>query len=262
MCRSSTPSVPTVGAPGRKQCRLRWWVPLSSVQRGGVGGAVPCGAHGGPSHLHSPSSAPPFLTPQSKNSVKSNFLTQDVIGSLPKGLTRTEKEAVAASTPLSPSLNLLNSLPKGQVFKRSAAGVALRRSVLRGSVIVFITAGYTGAGQGAGVSRNWGMDCCKLVFHASAGSPGRGFTSCTGAACMLIPRPQLRNMPAAGRACHSHQSLRSVRQALRYSFRHVTPPYSPCPPRQTLHLRACQGAGRPQPGGRRARLLGQGRLVS
>ena len=80
----------------------------------------------------------------SRESVNTNFLTQAVIGSLPKGLTPAEREAVAASTPLSPSLNLLNSLPRGQLHQRTAQATALRRSVLRGSVIVFITAGYSG----------------------------------------------------------------------------------------------------------------------
>lgn len=80
----------------------------------------------------------------SKTSISTNFLTEAVIGSLPKGLTQSEREAVAASTPLSPSLNLLNSLPKTQLHKRTAQAAALRRSVLRGSVVVFITAGYSG----------------------------------------------------------------------------------------------------------------------
>lgn len=136
--------------------------------------------------------------------MKSNFLTQDVIGSLPKGLTRTEKEAVAASTPLSPSLNLLNSLPKGQVFKRSAAGVALRRSVLRGSVIVFITAGYTGAGQGAGVSRNSEWTAASLFFTPVRGAQAEVLCR------VLVPLACLSQGPncetcwlLAGRAIHT-----------------------------------------------------------
>ncbi|KAK2080066.1 hypothetical protein QBZ16_002462 [Prototheca wickerhamii] len=77
-------------------------------------------------------------------SIKSNFLTESLIGSLPKGLSLSEREHIIASTPLSPSLNLLNSLPKDQVSARSAQGKRLRRNVLRGAVIVFITAGYSG----------------------------------------------------------------------------------------------------------------------
>jgi len=71
-------------------------------------------------------------------------LTEAVIGSLPKGLSMTEKELVLASTPLSPTLNLLNSLPSSIVTGRSMEGKRLRRHVLRGAVIVFITAGYSG----------------------------------------------------------------------------------------------------------------------
>ena len=71
-------------------------------------------------------------------------MTESLIGSLPKGLSLSEREHIIASTPLSPSLNLLNSLPKDQVSARSAQGKRLRRNVLRGAVIVFITAGYSG----------------------------------------------------------------------------------------------------------------------
>lgn len=71
-------------------------------------------------------------------------MTEHLIGSLPKGLTPVEREHIAATTPLSPSLNLLNSLPKDQVSARTAQGRRLRRNVLRGAVIVFITAGYSG----------------------------------------------------------------------------------------------------------------------
>jgi biotin carboxylase len=56
----------------------------------------------------------------------------------------TEKEFVLASTPLSPTLNLLNSLPSSIITGRSMEGKRLRRHVLRGAVIVFITAGYSG----------------------------------------------------------------------------------------------------------------------
>lgn len=56
----------------------------------------------------------------------------------------TEKEFLMASTPLSPTLNLLNSMPSAVVSSRSMEGKRLRRHVLRGAVIVFITAGYSG----------------------------------------------------------------------------------------------------------------------
>jgi len=67
-----------------------------------------------------------------------------VIGSLPKALSLTEKELVFANTPLSPTLNLLSSMPSTLVGSRSLEGKRLRRHVLRGAVIVFITAGYSG----------------------------------------------------------------------------------------------------------------------
>lgn len=81
---------------------------------------------------------------QKDSKVASNFLTEAVIGSLPKGLSLTEKEQVFANTPLSPTLNLLSSLPSGVVSSRSVDGKRLRQHVLRGAVIVFITAGYSG----------------------------------------------------------------------------------------------------------------------
>ena len=74
----------------------------------------------------------------------SNFLTEAVIGSLPRGLSMAEKEQVFATTPLSPTLNLLNSMPSNLVASRSLDGKRLRRHVIRGAVIVFITAGYSG----------------------------------------------------------------------------------------------------------------------
>lgn len=95
----------------------------------------------------------PCLTPlpQKSSSIKSNFLTEAVIGSLPRGLSSTEREFIVANTPLSPSLNLLSSLPRDQVSARSVEGRTLRRNVLRGAVVVFITAGYSGGCNG----RDW-----------------------------------------------------------------------------------------------------------
>jgi hypothetical protein len=42
----------------------------------------------------------------------SNFVSEAVIGSLPKGLTDQEKARIAASLPMSPALNTLADLPK------------------------------------------------------------------------------------------------------------------------------------------------------
>jgi hypothetical protein len=55
-----------------------------------------------------------------------------------------ERDNIFANTPLSPTLNLLSSMPSGRVSSRSMDGRRLRRHVLRGAVIVFITAGYSG----------------------------------------------------------------------------------------------------------------------
>eukprot|EP00891_Asterochloris_glomerata_P006828 jgi/Astpho2/6828/Aster-06504 len=67
-----------------------------------------------------------------------------VIGSLPQGMTLDQRQRVMASTPLSPSLQLLNSMPMDKVGSRTMEGRRLRQHVLRGAVIVFITAGYSG----------------------------------------------------------------------------------------------------------------------
>ncbi len=40
-----------------------------------------------------------------------NFLSEAVVRSLPQALSATERERVLASTPLSPTLNLLSSMP-------------------------------------------------------------------------------------------------------------------------------------------------------
>ena len=44
-------------------------------------------------------------------SLHSNFMAPAVIGSLPQGMTLDERQRMMASTPLSPSLQLLNSMP-------------------------------------------------------------------------------------------------------------------------------------------------------
>jgi len=67
-----------------------------------------------------------------------------VIGSLPKGLSVEERNKVYASTPMSPARGLLYQLPQDKVGTRTLEGRQLRRSVLKGAVIAFITAGYSG----------------------------------------------------------------------------------------------------------------------
>ena len=44
-------------------------------------------------------------------SMKSNFLGDSLIGSLPRGLSVDEKRLIAQSTPLSPTLNMLSAMP-------------------------------------------------------------------------------------------------------------------------------------------------------
>ena len=53
------------------------------------------------------------------------------------------------SSLLSPTANLLSSMPSEKVNARSMEGKRLRRHVLRGAVIVFVTAGYSGKKCGA-----------------------------------------------------------------------------------------------------------------
>ncbi|KAK9812604.1 hypothetical protein WJX72_000445 [[Myrmecia] bisecta] len=77
-------------------------------------------------------------------SLSSNFMVEAVIGSLPSGLSMEERQHIVQSTPLSPTLNLLSSMPLDRVNDRSLDGRQLRRHVLRGAVLVFITAGYSG----------------------------------------------------------------------------------------------------------------------
>ena len=48
----------------------------------------------------------------SHNSLQSNFLSEAIIESLPKGLSGKEREKVFQSVPLSPTLNLLSSMPQ------------------------------------------------------------------------------------------------------------------------------------------------------
>lgn len=53
----------------------------------------------------------------SYSSLQSNFVSDDIIGSLPQGLSGKEREKVFQSVPLSPTLNLLNSMPQvGSLF--------------------------------------------------------------------------------------------------------------------------------------------------
>lgn len=67
-----------------------------------------------------------------------------VIGSLPRGLTSDERLRIRESVPMSPALGTLSELPQDKVGARTVEGRKLRRQVLKGSTIAFITAGYSG----------------------------------------------------------------------------------------------------------------------
>ena len=44
-------------------------------------------------------------------SLRSNFMADAVIGSLPRGLSVDERRSIAQSTPMSPALNMLSAMP-------------------------------------------------------------------------------------------------------------------------------------------------------
>lgn len=71
------------------------------------------------------------------------MISDAVIGSLPAGLSVADRERIQLATPMSPALAALSALSSARVGARSAEGKALRRQVLRGAVIVFVTAGYS-----------------------------------------------------------------------------------------------------------------------
>ena len=77
-------------------------------------------------------------------SLSSNLLSEAAIGSLPAGLTLDARERVALSTPMSPALAALASHAPDRVAARTAEGRRLRRQALKGAVVVFVTAGYSG----------------------------------------------------------------------------------------------------------------------
>ena len=78
-------------------------------------------------------------------SLTTNLISDASIGSLPAGLTLGERERIQLATPMSPALNMLASLgAPDRVSARDAEGKRLRRQALRGAVVVFVTAGYSG----------------------------------------------------------------------------------------------------------------------
>jgi len=76
-------------------------------------------------------------------SLRDNF--DAVVGSLPPAMTAGERARVRAATPMSPSMALLQELgPLDRVGARTADGRRLRRHAIKGAVVAFVTAGYSG----------------------------------------------------------------------------------------------------------------------
>lgn len=66
--------------------------------------------------------SPRFNRPVQGDKAAHNFLSEAVVRSLPKALSATERERVLASTPLSPTLNLLSSMPLVSPCARRESG--------------------------------------------------------------------------------------------------------------------------------------------
>lgn len=77
-------------------------------------------------------------------SLQGNLLSDYLIGSLPAGLSVTQRHEVISSSILSPTQSALSSQPVEKLTARTPAGKRLRRKFLQDAVIVFITAGYSG----------------------------------------------------------------------------------------------------------------------
>eukprot|EP00892_Ulva_mutabilis_P007810 jgi/Ulvmu1/5400/UM022_0195.1 len=73
-----------------------------------------------------------------------SLIRGEVIGSMPDPLTMEQRLSIARATPMSPALNRFGSVGMDNMGMPTLQGQKLRRSVLRGAVVVFITAGYSG----------------------------------------------------------------------------------------------------------------------
>eukprot|EP01025_Chloroclados_australasicus_P044037 TRINITY_DN4742_c0_g2_i2.p1 TRINITY_DN4742_c0_g2~~TRINITY_DN4742_c0_g2_i2.p1 ORF type:complete len:618 (-),score=74.57 TRINITY_DN4742_c0_g2_i2:416-2269(-) len=82
--------------------------------------------------------------PEYYGKLRSNYLTQEILGSLPKGLSQQQRDEILSSVPLSPSLQMVQDMGPSNLNERSKKGKIARRSILKGSVLVFITAGQSG----------------------------------------------------------------------------------------------------------------------
>eukprot|EP00884_Botryococcus_braunii_P015539 jgi/Botrbrau1/2669/Bobra.0203s0016.1 len=76
--------------------------------------------------------------------LRHNFITDDVVGSLPHGLSLDDRRSLFESMPASPLVKNLQSVSEDLVRARTTDGKSLRRHVLSGSWLVFVTAGYSG----------------------------------------------------------------------------------------------------------------------
>jgi biotin carboxylase len=128
-------------------------VAAMSLRGSGLAGSAPTAALRASGAYSADFELPPFSLRSGRERVPAalaegvraaNFISEAAIGSLPRGLSLTEKELVFAATPLSPALSRLSSTPSALVAARTLEGRRLRRHVLRGAVVVFITAGYSG----------------------------------------------------------------------------------------------------------------------
>jgi len=82
----------------------------------------------------------------SVGSLKANFLSEEVIRSLPKPLAPVERERVIREKEQTPTFELVRRVNKYQelIKESSEEGQKLRRQLLSGAVVVIICAGYSG----------------------------------------------------------------------------------------------------------------------
>mmetsp|Transcript_14843 Transcript_14843/g.44835 ORF Transcript_14843/g.44835 Transcript_14843/m.44835 type:complete len:618 (-) Transcript_14843:511-2364(-) len=77
-------------------------------------------------------------------SLQGNLLSDAVLGSLPAGLSHVQRNEILSNSIMSPTQSAMSSLPSEKLMGRNLEGKKLRRHVLRDTVIVFVTAGYSG----------------------------------------------------------------------------------------------------------------------
>jgi len=95
-------------------------------------------------------------------SLKSNFITQEVLDKLPQGLTPDQKATVASSLPMSPLLTNFKTQSAAAFTGRTNAAVRARRAAIKGAVVAFITAGYSGKRFVFEKAKELGVKCIIL----------------------------------------------------------------------------------------------------